>query len=115
MTDTPELGDWHKRIRCKACGELIDARANTCYLCGETPTHERGDAALRAAQAAALNSHLYGEGNAAMRDHQATRNIPSGNLNGRTGPSGAAYRGARGYDSLVSKIKSDLREAGFGE
>lgn len=110
----PELGDWHKHIRCKACGEMIDARANVCYLCGEQPTHERGDAALRAAQAERLNAHLYGEGNAARRDHQATRNIPT-RAAGQMGPQGAAYRGARGYDSLVKHIKSQLREAGVGE
>lgn len=114
MSEVP-IGDWHQKRRCHSCGETIDARATVCYLCNEAPTLERNDAALRAAQAERLNGHLYGEGNAAMRDHAATRNIPQGNLGGRMGPTGAAYQGARGYGDLVKHIKSQLREAGVGE
>ena len=111
MSEIPELGDWHQKRRCVACGETIDARAVVCYLCGETPTHEANNAAVRAAEAERLNGHLYGEGNAAMRDHAATRNIPTGNMNGKVGPAGAAYQGARGRDTLYKHIRQQLREA----
>lgn len=114
MSETPELGDWHQHRRCSNCGGMYDARAASCYLCGEEPEKTPGAAAAQA-HTTAMNAHLYGEGNAARRDHQATRNIPAGNLNGRVGPTGAAYRGARGYDALVKHIKSELRNAGVGE
>ena len=111
MSETPPLGDWHHKRRCVSCGETIDARAATCYLCGEDPQHETARAALNAAEAERLNGHLYGEGNAAMRDHAATRNIPTGNMNGKVGPAGNAYQGARGRDSLYKHIREQLREA----
>lgn len=110
----PALGDWHKEVRCKGCSEMIDARAATCYLCGEDPQHEQNAALVNAAHTEKVNSHLFNEGNAARRDHAATRNIPAGGLSG-AGPSGAAYRGARGYDALVKTFKNALRQEGYGE
>src|SRR5690242_18369604 len=100
----------HKQRLCMDCREWIDARALTCYLCGAEKDTEVS-AAAQAAERERLNGHLYGEGNAAMRDHQATRNIPQGNLNGRMGPSGAAYQGARGRNELYAHIRNQLREA----
>ena len=100
----------HKQRLCLDCREWIDARAVSCYICGsEAP--ERNSAAVNAAHAERMNGHLFGEGNAALRDHQATRNIPTGNLNGRVGPQGNAYQGARGRDQLYKHIRQQLREA----
>lgn len=100
----------HKQRMCMECREWIDARAATCYLCGGEAA-ERNTAAVNAAHAERVNSHLFGEGNAAMRDHAATRNIPTGGMNGRVGPSGNAYAGARGRDDLFKHIRQQLREA----
>ena len=100
----------HRQRRCNSCREWIDARAVVCYLCGEEK-EEQNLAATIQAHRTEVNSHLYGEGNAAMRDHQATRSIPTGNLNGRSGPSGAAYQGARGRNDLYNHIRRQLFEA----
>lgn len=98
----------HKQRLCLDCREWIDARAVSCYICGaEAP--ERNSAAVNAAHQERMNAHLYGEGNAALRDHQATRNIPT-NANG-VGPSGNAYAGARGRGDLYKHIRQQLREA----
>lgn len=105
MTEQP-----HNQRLCMDCREWIDARAVACYLCGaEKATEVSG--AVQAAERERLNGHLFGEGNAAMRDHAATRSIPTGNLNGRAGPSGAAYQGARGRNELYAHIRQQLREA----
>lgn len=98
----------HHQRRCNSCREWIDARASTCYLCGEEKETEIAASAL-ASHATSMNSHLFGEGNAAMRDHQATRNIPT-SANG-VGPSGNAYAGARGRDQLYKHIRGQLKEA----
>jgi hypothetical protein len=95
---------------CRNCREWYDARADSCYICGEERP-EVNLAAAKAAHAQEVNSHLFGEGNAAMRDHAATRNIPTGNMNGKVGPSGDAYRGARGGDALYRHFREQLREA----
>lgn len=99
----------HQQRRCNGCREWIDARAVECYLCGVA----KAESAASATQAhrESMNGHLFGEGNAAMRDHAATRNIPQGGMNGRVGPSGEAYKGARGRDDLYRHIRSQLREA----
>lgn len=100
----------HKQRMCMDCREWIDARAATCYLCGAEKETELAGSALQA-HTERMNAHLFGEGNAAMRDHAATRNIPSGNLNGRQGPQGNAYAGARGRNELYAHIRQQLREA----
>ena len=100
----------HHQRRCNDCREWIDARAQTCYLCGGE-RDETNTAAVTAAHAERMNGHLYGEGNAAMRDHAATRNIPQGGMNGKVGPSGNAYAGARGRNELYAHIRQQLREA----
>ena len=98
----------HQQRRCNGCREWIDARAPECYLCGgEKP--ERNSAAVNAAHETAMNGHLYGEGNAALRDHAATRNIPTSA--GGVGPSGNAYAGARGRNDLYQHFRQQLREA----
>jgi hypothetical protein len=102
----------HKQRRCNGCREWIDIRAAECYLCG-AERDEPNTAAVNAAHAERMNAHLFGEGNAARRDHAATRNIPTSAKG--VGPSGNAYAGARGYGDLVKHFKSQLREAGVGE
>jgi len=100
----------HHQRRCNGCREWIDARAASCYLCGDEAP-ERNSAAVNAAHAERVNGHLLGEGNSALRDHAATRNIPTGGMNGKTGPSGNAYAGARGRGELYNHIRQQLREA----
>lgn len=90
------------------CREWIDARAVTCYLCGAEKETDVAGSAIESYRTQ-MNSHLFGEGNAAMRDHQATRNIPT-RASG-VGPQGAAYAGARGRDQLYKHIRQQLREA----
>lgn len=104
------MTDSHQQRLCNGCREWIDARAQECYLCGAERA-ERNTAAVNAAHAERVNSHLLGEGNAAMRDHQATRSIPQGNLGGKMGPQGEAYRGARGRGDLYKHIRGQLYEA----
>lgn len=98
----------HKQRMCMSCREWIDARAVECYLCGEAKVDER-TAAIAQAERERLNSHLFGEGNAALRDHAATRNIPS-RASG-VGPQGNAYRGAKGGEALYNHIRQQLKEA----
>ena|SRR5690348_15253827 len=98
----------HKQRLCMDCREWIDARAVTCYLCGAEKETEVA-ASVLAAERERLNGHLYGEGNAAMRDHAATRNIPT-RASG-VGPQGNAYAGARGRQDLYNHIRQQLREA----
>lgn len=97
----------HQQRRCNGCREWIDARAVECYLCGAVKSERAASAALAYEQQ--MNSHLHGEGNAALRDHAATRNIPT-SMSG-AGPSGNAYAGARGRSELYNHIRSQLREA----
>ena len=98
----------HHQRRCNSCREWIDARAVVCYLCGDEKSEER-TSAVAAAHAERVNANLFSEGNAAMRDHAATRNIPS-RASG-VGPQGNAYRGAKGGDALYRHIRQKLKEA----
>lgn len=104
------MSESHHQRMCMDCREWIDARAVTCYLCGAEKETATAASALESHRTQ-LNGHLFGEGNAAMRDHQATRNIPTGGMNGKVGPSGNAYAGARGRDQLYNHIRQQLREA----
>ena len=98
----------HHQRRCNDCREWIDARAATCYLCGGEKETETAASAIESHRTQ-MNGHLFGEGNAALRDHQATRSIPT-SASG-VGPQGAAYQGARGRDQLYRHIRQQLREA----
>lgn len=101
MTDSP-----NQRL-CLDCNEWIDARAQTCYLCG-AEGNEYNHALKKAVETTRLNSALSSQVGAVRGEAAAEQRLRSARNSGRP------YDGAlptAGYDGLVSNIKKSL----FGE
>lgn len=96
-----------RTVRCNGCHEWYDARASSCYLCGEERP-EQNIALIRATNMERLNGALRSQAQAIGPEAQATRMIPSGNLQGKTGPS-KLYPGA---GAVAAGIKRKLVEGG---
>lgn len=95
--------------KCNECGEWYDARAKSCYICGEED-RQLNIAAIKAAEASRMNgalaaqmSSLQGEARA-EQDLHAARQDPSGEAFGRVRPR------VPGYGDLVQGMKDSMEE-----
>lgn len=104
MTDSP-----NQRL-CKGCKEWIDARAASCYLCGEEAP-ERNVALVNAIHTERVNANILAQAGAAQRERQVTSRIPQ--RPSGTGPT--QLYNVSGARELAAHYKSQLQQAGFGE
>lgn len=107
----------HNQRLCMDCKEWIDARAPSCYLCGGGETAENA-ALKRAVETAALNGALATQVGYANAEARADAQFKQAHRVGGSAGMEIAnrpVRGVAGYDQLVGRIKSQLKEAGIGE
>lgn len=104
MTDSP-----NQRL-CNGCREWIDARASTCYLCGEEAP-AKNVALINAAHAERVNANLYATGNRAMQEKRVSSQIPQ--RPSGTGPT--RLYNVEGAQGLAAHYKRELQSVGFGE
>lgn len=101
----------HNQRLCTSCNEWIDARATTCYLCGEDKA-EYNHALKKANDMARLNGALSSQ-LGTVRGEMAAEQRIRGARNTVTGHVGALP--TAGYQSLQGKIKQALQNQNFAE
>jgi len=103
-TDSP-----NQRL-CTGCKEWIDARAQSCYLCG-ADAPEVNQALKNAIATERLNANLGMHAGRAQAERRVGASIPQ-NAKG-AGPT-QLYR-VPGAQALADHYKTELRNVGFGE
>lgn len=104
MTESP-----NQRL-CTGCKEWIDARAATCYLCGEDAP-ARNVALINAVHEERVNSNLLAAGNRAMQEKRIGASIPQ--RPSGTGPT--RLYNVDGARDLAAHYKRQLQATGLGE